>query len=93
MGSYFGVHAVQLFYANFVRRHEKVPEHGVYAMFRDFPFGAVDEIRTRDLILTKDVLCLLSYNSKQKKPTAMPPVFFAVATRMGLEPTASSVTG
>ena len=26
-------------------------------------FGAVDAIRTRDLILTKDVLCLLSYNS------------------------------
>ena len=31
-------------------------------------------------ILTNDVLCLLSYNSK-------------MATKMGLEPTTSSVTG
>ncbi len=42
--------------------------------------GADNPIRTGDLILTKDVLYLLSYISK-------------VATRMGLEPTTSSVTG
>lgn len=42
--------------------------------------GAVEQIRTVDLFLTKEVLCLLSYNSE-------------LATRMGLEPTTSSVTG
>ena len=42
--------------------------------------GAVNAIRTRDLFLTKEVLCRLSYNSK-------------MATWMGLEPTTSSVTG
>ena len=43
-------------------------------------FGAVNQIRTGDLFLTKEVLCLLSYNSK-------------MATRNGLEPSTSSVTG
>ncbi len=43
-------------------------------------FGAVNQIRTGDLILTKDVLYHLSHNSK-------------MATRIGLEPTTSSVTG
>lgn len=43
--------------------------------------GAVEQIRTVDLFLTKEVLCLLSYNSEK------------MATRMGLEPTTSSVTG
>ena len=42
--------------------------------------GAVNQIRTGDLVLTKDVLYLLSHNS-------------ILATRMGLEPTTSSVTG
>lgn len=28
-----------------------------------FPFGAADQIRTGDLFLTKEVLCLLSYSS------------------------------
>ena len=42
--------------------------------------GAVNQIRTGDLFLTKEVLCLLSYNSK-------------MATRNGLEPSTSSVTG
>ena len=48
-----------------------------------FYYGAIDAIRTHDLILTKDVLCLLSYNS----------IHIKLATRMGLEPTTSSVTG
>ena len=43
-------------------------------------FGAAGRIRTADLILTKDALYLLSYSS-------------TMATRMGLEPTTSSVTG
>ena len=42
--------------------------------------GAARQIRTADLILTKDALYLLSYSSK-------------LATRIGLEPTTSSVTG
>ena len=42
--------------------------------------GAAKQIRTADLILTKDALYLLSYSSK-------------LATRIGLEPTTSSVTG
>ncbi len=42
--------------------------------------GAVNQIRTGDLFLTKEVLCLLSYNSK-------------MATQNGLEPSTSSVTG
>ena len=28
-------------------------------------FGAVEQIRTADLVITNDVLCLLSYNSKK----------------------------
>ena len=43
--------------------------------------GAVEQIRTVDLFLTKEVLCLLSYNSKK------------MATRKGLEPSTSGVTG
>ena len=42
--------------------------------------GAANQIRTGDLILTKDVLCLLSHRS-------------IMATRNGLEPSTSSVTG
>ena len=42
--------------------------------------GAVEQIRTADLVITNDVLCQLSYNSK-------------VATRMRLELMTSSVTG
>ena len=42
--------------------------------------GAAGQIRTADLILTKDALCLLSYSSK-------------MATRKGLEPSTSGVTG
>ena len=43
-------------------------------------YGAANQIRTGDLILTKDVLCLLSHSS-------------IMATRNGLEPSTSSVTG
>ena len=50
--------------------------------------GAVGQIRTADLFLTKEVLCLLSYNSKWQRRLALP-----VATRMRLELTTSSVTG
>ena len=42
--------------------------------------GAAGRIRTADLILTKDALYLLSYSSK-------------LATRKGLEPSTSGVTG
>ena len=50
--------------------------------------GAVEQIRTVDLFLTKEVLCLLSYNSIFSLVTKE-----RMATRMGLEPTTSSVTG
>ena len=43
-------------------------------------FGAAGQIRTADLILTKDALYLLSYSS-------------VLATQNGLEPSTSSVTG
>ena len=43
-------------------------------------FGAAGQIRTADLILTKDALYLLSYSS-------------ILATKKGLEPSTSSVTG
>ena len=43
-------------------------------------FGAARQIRTADLILTKDALYLLSYSS-------------VLATQNGLEPSTSSVTG
>ena len=49
--------------------------------------GAADQIRTGDLILTKDALYLLSYSSKHA------PVKGHVATEKGLEPSTSSVTG
>ena len=42
--------------------------------------GAVEQIRTADLVITNDVLCQLSYNSM-------------MATVNGLEPSTSSVTG
>ena len=51
-------------------------------------FGAVTRIRTGDLILTKDALYLLSYNSKVHAPERG-----HVATEKGLEPSTSSVTG
>ena len=44
------------------------------------PFGAATQIRTGDLILTKDALYRLSYSS-------------ILATEKGLEPSTSSVTG
>ena len=45
-----------------------------------FHVGAARQIRTADLILTKDALYRLSYSSK-------------MATRKGLEPSTSGVTG
>ena len=53
-----------------------------------FSCGAVEQIRTVDLFLTKEVLCLLSYNSIFSSSSKK-----RMATRMGLEPTTSSVTG
>ena len=50
--------------------------------------GAATRIRTGDLILTKDALYLLSYNSKVHAPRRG-----HVATEKGLEPSTSSVTG
>ena len=73
--------------------------------------GAVNQIRTGDLFLTKEVLCLLSYNSTLRKTSAnmynykrwnysqnenIPPIPVIprkMATRNGLEPSTSSVTG
>ena len=52
-------------------------------------FGAADQIRTGDLILTKDALYLLSYSSKDYAPLTRG----IVATEKGLEPSTSGVTG
>ena len=52
-------------------------------------FGAVTQIRTGDLILTKDALYRLSYNSISHAPDEGG----MVATEEGLEPSTSSVTG
>ena len=59
---------------------EKVRKTPEIIRFREFP-GAAGRIRTADLILTKDALYLLSYSS------------IKMATRNGLEPSTSSVTG
>ena len=56
-------------------------------------FGAAKQIRTADLFLTKEVLCLLSYSSLIHKKQPLRLLFVLLATRMGLEPTTSSVTG
>ena len=40
----------------------KKPASRLFSRFTDF-FGAVKQIRTADLFLTKEVLCRLSYNS------------------------------
>ena len=50
-------------------------------------FGAAIQIRTGDLILTKDVLYHLSYSSISDA------IASEVATRKGLEPSTSGVTG
>ena len=52
------------------------------------PFcGAATQIRTGDLILTKDALYRLSYSSKSSA------IALNLATRKGLEPSTSGVTG
>ena len=51
--------------------------------------GAATQIRTGDLILTKDALYLLSYSSKVHAPLKGA----CVATEKGLEPSTSGVTG
>ena len=51
--------------------------------------GAATQIRTGDLILTKDALYRLSYNSISHAPDEGG----MVATEKGLEPSTSSVTG
>ena len=53
-------------------------------------FGAAGQIRTADLILTKDALYLLSYSSKVDAPLKKG---HRVATEKGLEPSTSGVTG
>ena len=52
-------------------------------------FGAATQIRTGDLILTKDALYRLSYNSISHAPDEGG----MVATEKGLEPSTSGVTG
>ena len=60
-----------------MREESKNPDTLV---IQGFPGGAARQIRTADLILTKDALYLLSYSS-------------VLATQNGLEPSTSSVTG
>ncbi len=55
-----------------------------------FNVGALNQIRTGDLVLTKDALCRLSYGSAAKR---LGKCRFDVATQNGLEPSTSSVTG
>ena len=56
---------------------------------RGLNVGAATQIRTGDLILTKDALYLLSYSSKVHAPLKGA----CVATEKGLEPSTSGVTG
>ena len=64
---------------------EKSPIHCESGTFS----GADSQIRTGDLILTKDALYLLSYISKYYAPCRRG----IVATEKGLEPSTSGVTG
>ena len=64
----------------------------------DFPLdpkgGAGDGTRTRNLLITNQLLCQLSYASTKLFPyTAGGSDPGKVATRKGLEPSTSSVTG
>ena len=63
----------------------------------DFPLdpkgGAGDGTRTRNLLITNQLLCQLSYASTKLFPTQPADPFWKVATRKGLEPSTSSVTG
>ena len=52
--------------------------------------GDCNRFELGDLILTKDALYRLSYSSERKNGTITVPF---LATRMGLEPSTSSVTG
>ena len=52
--------------------------------------GAGDGTRTRNLLITNQLLCQLSYTSITPQQSGNLP---ESATRMGLEPTTSSVTG
>ena len=58
-------------------------------MFPPSKVGADSQIRTGDLILTKDALYLLSYISESSCPLKKG----HVATKKGLEPSTSGVTG
>ena len=66
----------KLRYLRAISKKEKPQNHCGFKVF----FGAAGQIRTADLILTKDALYLLSYSS-------------ILATKKGLEPSTSSVTG
>ena len=63
----------------------------------DFPLdpkgGAGDGTRTRNLLITNQLLCQLSYASTKLFPTQPADPIRKVATRKGLEPSTSSVTG
>ena len=70
-------------FENYENKKDRSPRRAT-----DF-FGADSQIRTGDLILTKDALYLLSYISKAYAPF----VRGIVATEKGLEPSTSGVTG
>ena len=55
--------------------------------------GAGDGTRTRNLLITNQLLCQLSYASTKLFPAQPADPIWKVATRKGLEPSTSSVTG
>ena len=55
--------------------------------------GAGDGTRTRNLLITNQLLCQLSYASTKLATSQLPAPQGKVATRKGLEPSTSSVTG
>ena len=55
--------------------------------------GAGDGTRTRNLLITNQLLCQLSYASTKLFPNTAGGSDLKVATRKGLEPSTSSVTG
>jgi hypothetical protein len=65
---------------NFLSKQRKTPPNLNFLGLAAHFYGAANQIRTGDLVLTKDVLCQLSHSS-------------ILATRIGIEPTTSSVTG
>ena len=66
------------------------------ALFRGFPLGGDEQIRTVDPLLARQVLSQLSYTPRSTRSPASPPFptsFFKVVGSSGLEPPTSRLSG